>query len=88
MGDDEQAEGESLADRPGLLAGRLVVGVEGLGGHGVDGGDGDGHLGVEDGMVDVIRDVNWWGKGSAAGRRRGDESGAGIGRELEEFSRR
>lgn len=63
---DKQAEGRSLADGPGLLAGRGVVLVQQLGRDGVGGGNGDGDLGVQCGREDVIGD----GKGEVKVRRR------------------
>lgn len=54
MGDNEPLEGGGLADGPRLLAGRLVVSVQELGGYGIDNGDGDGHLGVESSVVGIV----------------------------------
>lgn len=83
VGNDKPVERPGLADSPGLLAGRLVVDVEELGGNGVDGSDGQRDLGVQPGVVNIIGDVED-GRGVGADRRRGDEARVGGGRELEE----
>lgn len=80
MRNDEPPEGQRLTDGPWLLAGGLVVGVQSLGGYGIDGRDGDGNLRIEDGVVNMVWDVDWRGKRRAAGRRRGDKPGVRIGR--------
>lgn len=83
VGNDEPVERPGLADGPGLLAGGLVVDVEELGGHGVDGSDRERDLGVQPGVVDIIGDVKDC-CGVGAGWGRGNEARVGGGWELEE----
>lgn len=84
VGDHEPLEGKGLADAPGLLARGLVVGIEELGRDGIDGGDGERDLGVEDGLVDVVGDLEGRSKRGGAGRWWGNEAGVCWGRKLEE----
>lgn len=79
VGDDKGAEGAGLADGPGPLVGRLVVEVESLGRDGIDGGDGQRHLGVKGGCEPGIGDGKW----DVVARRR-DGHGVGRRRQLEE----
>ena len=86
--DDEKLEEASLADGPGLLAGRLIVGIEGLGAHGVESGDGDRDFGVKPCLVDMVGDLERRRIGDRIRRRWGDKARVAADREREERSLR
>lgn len=63
VGDNESVEETGFADGPWLLAIGGVVDVQELRSDGVDGSNGQRHFRIEGGLVDVVRDQDWRGRG-------------------------
>jgi hypothetical protein len=86
MSNDEGAEGASLADCPGLVSAASIVGVQRDDRCSVHGGDGQGNLVVERGVVDGVGDGKRVLEGESIVRGR-NQRRSGVWREFEDRPR-